>query len=276
MGRPRIAPQKAPPKMPRDRYDPTVIDRALADQHQRIAELESRTDLSGSVVSSLSALSGTVGSAIAAVPGRYLNRQVISTSQDYIPTSGTVSILVKMVGGGGGGGPATSAAGQACAASGGGGGVYWERYFSKLTSVTGSVSVGAAVGPFTVGNDTSFAINGTTYLAKGGPRGAAGVSTAGNANVMPGAIQAGTSAGDVTSWQPGGVGIVMDGGAWWSGYGGGSPFGAGGTANGGNSNGTNGTGNGAGGAGGASALGAFGAGGSGSAGLCMVDEFGTG
>lgn len=266
------------------------IQGPLDELSRRCAALEAQVrSLTAALPLQVASLSGTLNSGIAAasaslVHGRLLNVQVISAVQDYVPTSGTVTVLVEMVGAGGGGGGVSCGASQAAAGAGGGSGVYWRRFFSSVTSATGSCNPGAfgtgggnSPTDGGAGGDTSFSLNGTTYVAKGGSGGPKGVATGGDQLILPVAPAAGTStdSSTTTSYWLGGIGEVSDGplNAWASGHGGSSPFGGGGVPVNGNAIGKAGSGFGAGGSGGAAGATQFAGGGNGSAGVIVIHEF---
>jgi hypothetical protein len=246
--------------------------------HARLQELEGRSDLSGSVNSAISTLSGTFTSQL---HGRYINRQVITTNGIYTSTTGTNAILVTMIGGGGGGG---GAVGGAAAAVGAGGhsGVYWQKYITLAsTSTTGSCTIGAAAaggsiaGGFgNLGGDTTLIINSTTYTAKGGLGGAGMATSVADGAAAPGALSAGSSAGDIVFQGIATYSVLSNGGAviWFSGHGGSTPLGSGGMSVSGQTVGNAGSGYGAGGSGAAAqATGQLG--GASTKGVIIIDEY---
>jgi hypothetical protein len=277
-----------------------IIQRELDDLQRQIDALRRASEaLSRRIGSGLtvdvSDLSGSIASAIAtlsaSIPGvTHWNRQVLTANAVYTPTSGTTAILVRMVGGGAGGGgtSATGAGGTVCAGGGGSSGVFWEKFFQTLTSSTGSAVIGTggaggstAGGNGSDGTATSFAINGTTYVALGGT-GGAGMTTTSNSNkVAAGGGTGGvalSSAGDFRMQGPGARGEVQfDVGntfAWIAGAGGSSPLGGGGAEQSSDGDGNDGTGYGGGGSG-ARASAVAHAGGDGYAGVVIIDEFGS-
>jgi hypothetical protein len=212
----------------------------------------------------------------------FLGRTILTGSQtagsaqrfyNWTPNPGTRGLLVKMVGGGGGGaGSAASSAG-----SGGGSGLYWEGYFGSeiiptLALVTASVWVGSGGvtgssggGAGGTGGDTAFAINGFTYLTKGGLGGSAGTGAGGGLGTgWTTAVRGNTV---IISGEPGDGAIVATGGAL-AGKGGNNPLGVGGTTS--TTTGVAGRGFGGGGGGGTGAN----SGGSGSWGAVVIDEYG--
>jgi hypothetical protein len=220
-----------------------------------------------------------------AAQGRiFLGRQIITATGTYTPNPLANRVLLKMVGsGGGGGGVANSSAGQVAVGAGGASGSYFEKWIDPAAAIVGgAATVGAAgtAGANTgaaggTGGDVSLVVNSVTYTAKGGPGGGFVASSASNVQSQGGGFVTGTSAGDVaTAQEPGGAGQGFGGTIGTSGWGGSSPWGAGGAhaiaAGAGNA----GHGNGAGGSGGLS-INASGAvtGGAGTIGLIIVDEY---
>lgn len=117
--------------------------------------------------------------------GRLLNIQVITSTGTYTPTSGTNSVLVKMIGGGGPGG-SIPASGTSFATSGGGGaGAYAEGYFtsgfSGVTVTIGAAGTAAAGSAGSNGGTTSF---GSLMSAPGGNAGLLGTLTSPSASCV--------------------------------------------------------------------------------------------
>lgn len=100
--------------------------------------------------------------------GRLLNAQTFTASGNYIPTPGTKSIIVEVVGGGGGGGNASAANSSSVALGrGAGGGGYAKSYLTTVPS-SQTVTVGLGGASYTNGGDSSFG----NIVARGGTRGA--------------------------------------------------------------------------------------------------------
>ncbi len=208
----------------------------------------------------------------------YLGRQVFTATGTYTPTKGTRAVLLKMVGGGGGGGGTTGGASFAFA-GGGWAGDYIEKYIESVTPISGGAitigaggAAGAAGGNGGTGGDSTAAINGVTYTAKGGIGGVAMANGAGAAVTGITAGATGSSSGvDVIVNAAGEQGIRIAAGAGWSGMGGNTPLGSGGctTAVG---NGTSATGYGGGGGGSQSGANNQ-TGGGGGSGIVIIEEF---
>jgi hypothetical protein len=214
------------------------------------------------------------------VPTPVSSVQVLTTSGTYTPTAGTMRVWLRMVGGGGGGGGAPATTGSnAAAGAGGSSGVFFEKWIIPGTSVTGGAFAcgsGGAAGSTAGGNggtggDTTIVIQGTTYTAKGGGGGVGGVNAL-DSGVLPTAPAGGTSAGDFSTYQNGGLGIVINGTVWWSGQGGSSPLGQGGLTVGSSTTGNAGS-RGGGGGGAANKSGTGRSGGSGGVGTILVYEY---
>lgn len=219
---------------------------------------------------------------LAGTTGRYLGRQILTSTGTYNPTPGATVARLRDVGGGGGGGGATPGAGVG-AAAGGTSGVMLDIVVGTpgrpLTGGAFSCGAGGAGGSTAGGNggtggDTTIRINGVDYTAKGGGGGAGMVGVAGNNAVLPTAPAAGTSAGGTTTYGLGEPGVVIGGAVWFSGDGGGSPMGAGAVAVAGTTAGNPGDAHGFGGGGSGAAAQTTGkAGGAGGAGGIIVEEY---
>lgn len=220
--------------------------------------------------------------------GNFLARQILSASSGtYTPTSGTTVAHVRMIGGGGGGGGAgTAAVGTSVSVGAGGasGALLDIIRGTPGTTLTGGAfacGAGGTAGANTggaggTGGDTTVVINGVTLTAKGGLGGAGSTASTTVTFASPGGVQAGTTAGGVTTQEPGQPGIVTAGGGanqlGWGGSGGSTPLGAGAKATSASNAGSAGGGFGSGGSG-ACTVGAAQAGGAGSAGVIVIDEF---
>lgn len=102
---------------------------------------------SGAITCANVTASGAItGGSFVGATGRLLNVQTITSTGTYTPTTGTLSIVVEMVGGGGGGGSVVlTAAGEACVASGGGAGAYAKsRFTSAFSGLTATIGAGGA------------------------------------------------------------------------------------------------------------------------------------
>jgi hypothetical protein len=217
----------------------------------------------------------------------YLGRQTFSASGTYTPNPKANRVHVRLVGGGGGGGGvAASSASQVAVGAGGAAGAYVEQYIDpgagNYPITGGAVTVGAAGaagantgGAGGTGGDTSVVIAGTTITAKGGPGGGFVASSASNIQAQGGGFATGSSAGDIsTAQEPGGAGQGFGGTIGTSGFGGSSPFGAGGGHSIAAGAGNPGQGFGGGGSGGLSInASAAAAGGAGTHGYVIIDEY---
>jgi len=160
-----------------------------------------------------------------------VNVQVFTSSGTYTPTPGTVKAIVKLVaGGGGGGGAPATAAGQFSVGSGGGAGANIESLISNPTAQT--VTIGAA-GTITSGNNggtggtTSF---GSLLVALGGVGGTTSGPSGSSVGTNGGLGGAVSTTGNILNQHgaQGGAGTGIVGAFAFGGYGGSSPFGAGG------------------------------------------------
>lgn len=224
--------------------------------------------------------------------GGIIGRQIITATGagTYTPTTGTVSVIIELVGGGGGGGGISQPGGSSVAtARGGGGGGYIQHRltsaFSGAAYVVGAKGTGGTAGnnAGTAGSNTTFTATGgggTVYTAGGGSAG-----NGGSGGTPPGVGGAATAGGTCTNGdvqKPGGPslhnlslanGEALGGGGGSSHYGAGAPTNNGGGAN-ASSAGSAGTGKGAGGSGAAgSGSGVARAGGDGTDGFIIITEF---
>lgn len=135
---------------------------------------------SGSLDAGLSSVSYGLISALdsSLPPGRLLAVRKFDTvgTSVYIPSPGTKSVEVTVVGGGGGGGGGqATAAGQAAAGAGGGGGGWATKLivsgFSGVTIAVGAAGAGASGANGTNGGNSSF---GALVSASGGAGGSLG------------------------------------------------------------------------------------------------------
>ena len=204
------------------------------------------------------------------------------TAQTYTTPAGVVNIMVEMIGGGGGGGGVSGGAGGLSAGGGGGAGGYLRKFITGA-SATYTYTVGAGGNGGASGNNAGS--NGTdstfsTLTASHGVGGGGGASSGSTSINASGAGGTATN-GDINiTGQTGGEGVgiaIAANTATFSGIGGSTTYGAGGTAvsaNSGTVTGINGAGYGSGGSGGTSALNASGAaGGNGMGGIIIVWEF---
>jgi hypothetical protein len=204
------------------------------------------------------------------------------SAQTYTKPAGIVNIMVEMIGGGGGGGGVSGGAGGLAAGGGGGAGGYLRKFISaaaaNYTYTVGAGGAGGAAGNNAGSNgaDSTFSTL-TSSHGVGGGGGASSGSTSINASGAGGTA----TNGDINiTGQTGGEGVgiaIAANTATFSGIGGSTTYGAGGTAVSANSGfvaGINGSGYGSGGSGGTSALNATGAaGGNGMGGIIIVWEF---
>lgn len=216
---------------------------------------------------------GTVSRIISYLPagGGNISRVVIqkfTSSGTYTPTPGMKSCLVRAVGGGGGGGGVSSVAGGT-AAAGGGAGSYGERLLTAAqigASQTVTIGAGGSAGTSgggTGGNGGATSL-GALLTTTGGNGGTGNTSATVSVNALPGGVG---GSGDINAvGQSGGAGIVgTTAGGMVAGFGGSSPFGAGGI---GYCNASSNPGN--------SALANSGAGGSGAQGISTANAGGAG
>lgn len=202
-----------------------IIQRPLDALDARIRALETRVPALSTQVTALS-------------HQRYLGRQVLTGSGDYVPTRGTVAVLLRGVACGGGGG----GAGGGANAAGGGGGASGEMlelfigtprgpslsggpYSAPLSGGFGGPTVGGDGG---AGQDASITVNGVTYVLKGGLGGHGMTSTAANGAAIPGRAQVGTVSTGMLIRQDGTPGWLVNTSLFWGGAGGSTPLGAGG------------------------------------------------
>ncbi|WP_434626185.1 hypothetical protein J3P84_23450 [Pseudomonas sp. Z1-29] len=166
--------------------------------------------------------------------GRLLNVRTFTSSSTYIPTPGTASIVVEVVGGGGGsGGCAATSASQYAASAGAASGSFAKgRITSGFSGVAVSVgsagTVGAAGGPGGSGGTSSF---GALVSAPGGPGSATGAAISAQFFLVagtPSGPQAGGGSIFNSSGEPGSVGFTANVG----GNGGSTPYGSGGLGSG--------------------------------------------
>lgn len=210
--------------------------------------------------------------------GRLINVQrFISGTSTYVPTAGTNSIIVEVVGGGGSGaGAGTTAAGQVSLGSGGGAGGYAK---SRLTSGFSGASVIVGAGgaqSSSTGNGGGTTSFGGTIAAGGGVGGALFTATGTYPLLALGGLGGNASGGSIVSQDggQGGAGFAFTSTNMASGAGGMSAFGAGGGSVTGSASGLNASGFGAGGGGGSNNnAGAVRASGAGSGGLVVIWEF---
>lgn len=131
-----------------------------------------------------------------------VNNQVFTSSGTYTPTSGMLYCQITMVGGGGGGGGATTTgASQSCVGAGGGGGEWAQGSFSASTiGASQTVTIGAAG---TNASGSAGGTGGTTSVgslitAVGGTGGAIGTAGA-SSQAAGGSGGTGGSGGDIRS-----------------------------------------------------------------------------
>lgn len=220
-----------------------------------------------------------VTSAITAAAGKLINVRVITSTQAYTPTAGTVSIVMFLVGGGGGGsGCNAPGASQASSGAGGGaGGVSVSRFTSGFSGSTITIGAGGAGGAGTSGGAGSA----STFLgmtAGGGSPGAV-IGNSGVLATVPGGAGGTASGGNLYNFNgaPGSPTYIVGFAAFQSQAGNGASglFGSGGRGDAANSgNAPGGSGFGAGGAGTAAGAGAGPySGGGGSAGVAIIYEY---
>lgn len=141
---------------------------------------------------------------LSAMPGRLINRQVLSGAGTYTPSPGTKLVKIRAVGGGGGGGgcPSTVAGQQACA-NGGQSGAYAELIapissasYPYITGAGGSVGPASSAGGGAGGQTSISGI----FSAPGGLGGIGGVSS--NSTITVGNNGPSTSLPTVSSGTP--------------------------------------------------------------------------
>ncbi len=234
----------------------------------------------------------STGSAWTSVAGGVLiGKQVFVTGNTtYTPTSGTNSILIRMVAGGGGGGGATGATTPTASVGGGGGsGSYAEKRFSGIAGASSyTIAVGAggsagaaANGTGGTGGNTTFACPSTctggavTVTANGGIGGTTGAAATTVLASLGGSGGGVSTGGDVNSTgSPGEYAMRFSGSSGVSGSGAPSAFGSGGKGSNATAAGTTPVGYGGGG-GGAASLGVATAeaGGAGAPGVLIIEEY---
>ncbi len=197
-----------------------------------------------------------------------MNVQVFTASGTYTPSPGVLFIEVECLGGGGSGG-STPNGGTGSGGSGGGyaKGIYTPAQIGASQTITigqGGVAPPAGSQSATNGGDTSF---GTLLIAAGG---------IGGAQQFPGSQGVVGTGGYINAvGNSAGSGQAIGGQNWFGGFGGGSLYGGGGSANVAYNNsvpGLNAVGYGAGGSGAANWT-SGNVGGSGTAGLCIIKEY---
>jgi len=146
--------------------------------------------------------------------GTLIAQQKFTANGTYTPTALTKKVRVRMCGGGGAGAAAQGGAVNSGAASGGASGTTIEVTLISGSLITGgAITIGAAGAPAAypaaggTGGDTVAVINATTYTAKGGLGGHAGNRLVPPSVARPGLPQAGSTAGDYVTADPGQMGI---------------------------------------------------------------------
>lgn len=223
-------------------------------------------------------LLAAIQSLISSGPGRLINTQVIIVSGIYIPTPGTNTVEVEIVGGGAaGGGTISTSASTTCAGGGGGAGSYSRSGrltsgFSGVTVTIGAGGTGVLGATGGSGSTTSF---GTLLSAPGGSGGTCFPTSA-----IPNS-SAGGSGGSIAvgglvngSGSPGMFGLFVSTTGVTSGSGGSTIFGGGAVGLNFSQNGRAATGFGSGGSGAAAGTsqGTF-TGGAGRPGVCIIREY---
>jgi hypothetical protein len=257
------------------KFDDQAQEKVRANHEQRITELQN-------IIADLTS-DATAQVPTSVAKGRWLNRQILTkTSGAYTSTPGTNMRLVRQIGGGGGGGAANGTAGSGDATGGSGNsGWYIEYRVPGDDTLRGTYTIGAAgaagiapTGNGGNGGDTTFTINGKTYIAKGGTGGIGALNFNGGSQ-FPVAGSTQPPDVDFVCCAVAGAGFMgLTGGVSYSGASGGVfPFGAGAPpANAGPAGGGPGIGYGAGGGGGS--VNFFSINGSaGTVGVIVVDEF---
>ncbi len=188
------------------------------------------------------------------------NIKTFTSSGSFLVPTNVIRVWVKIVGGGSGGGSSNSAGG----ASGGGGGGYAEKMcdVSATTSITVTIGAGGTGGAIGANNGNA---GGSTIFGNCATATAGGVGIANSDGTYHngGAAGIGTVGDVLGAGQPGGAGLDF------SGQGGGSMLGSGGSSVGGATGGSNATGYGGGGSGASGNAGS--GGGNGSAGFAIVE-----
>lgn len=212
-----------------------------------------------------------------ALAGGMIGYRVFTASATYTPTPGTQSVEVTVVGAGGaGGGTAAMSSTQFAGGSGGGSGAWLSSFLtSGFSGTTITIGVGGAAATGGNGGDGGNSSFGS-LVAGGGKGGVLGAATS------IGSCQVGGAGGSVSGGNRiasagagGGASICFSNTNQLSGFGGSTPYGAGGASRPSNTNpGIPGAGAGGGGGGaiGQSSVPAQ-AGGNGAPGLCIVKEF---
>jgi hypothetical protein len=245
-------------------FDTPKTPQAQADWRQRVASIVLR--MQKQIAGAQASISG--------IHGLLLGVSIFTSSQSFTPISGTYALAMDVVGDGGGGGSVNVVTSEYAAGGGGGAGaivrvpyVLWSvleaDYVAPFSVVIGSGGVGGAAGAAnTGGSGTGSYFQDSTSTAVFGAGGGGGGSGA-TCNTTYQLITGGTG-GVTTATGPGGVGIPIYGqngglgqtagvsGSTFSGYGGGTLYGAGAKAVVGNGLGVNASPYGTGGSGGSS------------------------
>lgn len=167
--------------------------------------------------------------------GRLIARRLLTSGTRYVPSPGTRSIFVEMVGGGaaGGGGVATAAS-TASVGSGGGAGAYCNRFFDRIDGPCeisiGQGGAGVAGGQGNGGGSTTFRRGRILVTAPGPGTGGNTIAAGSTVLVALGGVGTPVSTGGDVSMQGayGHHGFRTSGTLGASGHGASSPFGTGG------------------------------------------------
>jgi len=234
----------------------------------------------GTVINSRLASAATALAAFGTNAGGLLNIQVFTATGAYTPTAGTVSIIVEAVGGGGGGGGCGApGVGTSAAGGGGAGALAIGRITSGFSGVTVTIGAGGAGGAAGANNGTAGGA--TTFgsvLSAGGGSGGVAVPAGGGLPRAAGGGAGGAASGSSSlmgiTGEQGGLGYAYNNFILFSGEGGSTLYGGGGTQVNTTSNGNAGAGKGSGGSGGGTGSVAA-AGGAGTDGICLIYEYNT-
>lgn len=210
--------------------------------------------------------------------GGLIALRVFSAAATYTPTDGTTAIEVTAVGGGGGGGGTGAMGGSQFAGAGGGGSGAWGTSYltSGFSGAAITIGAGGAGGVGAIGGTGGTTSFGAFLTMTGGGGGAFGAPSSGGSSQVGGLGGAASGANRFSSGGAGGgPAVAFSSGNQLSGFGGSTPYGAGGASRSANTNpglAASGPGGGGGGAVGQSGAAAQ-TGGAGGAGLVIVREY---
>lgn len=223
----------------------------------------------------------------ATATGRLLRQAQVTGAGTTTLADGTCVVHLRGIGQGGGGGGTSSSSAGVSVGAGGSSGVLLDTWIGSTSSPIADTSVtyhggstggqgGAPGAAGAAGEDSTITIAGSTYVAKGGAGGmySASTTTTTSAFALPAEPAGGTGPAGAVSWGRGEIGSIIQG-AWWSGGGGSTSLGQGGSRVYGTGSGNAGSGLGGGGAGGAAQF-TTRSGGAGAPGGFAIEEYACG